>query len=370
MEIRELSDLLQRAGVVDAGSAGLPAHAMLEACAGTVLLNCADREPLLKTAEVLTQLYPEEVAEGLRIVLEAVGAVSGLVRIRNGTQAEAAERMISVYPHLTFVEPLSDCPAGDDEIIAGEASAPEAVILEAETAYRIARAVKYDEPVTEKFVTVSGEIAHSGVYRVPTGTTLRDLVEWANRTLPLNEVRVWLGGPMTGRPGTWDEPVTKTTNGIIVLPRDHSLFRNAGIPASVQLRRAASACDGCGRCTDLCPRSGMGYPIRPHLFMRAAAQRDFSDPSVFLNSTYCSGCGICELYACPQSLSPRSLITEYRERLREKGIKVPAKEEMPANDSAFAEHQSVRGDQIVSAHGLKKYDGKVPAELMSVEMQR
>ena len=264
MEIRELSDLLQRAGVVDAGSAGLPAHAMLEACAGTVLLNCADREPLLKTAEVLTQLYPEEVAEGLRIVLEAVGAVSGLVRIRNGTQAEAAERMISVYPHLTFVEPLSDCPAGDDEIIAGEASAPEAVILEAETAYRIARAVKYDEPVTEKFVTVSGEIAHPGVYRVPTGTTLRDLVEWANRTLPLNEVRVWLGGPMTGRPGTWDEPVTKTTNGIIVLPRDHSLFRNAGIPASVQLRRAASACDGCGRCTDLCPRSGMGYPIRPH----------------------------------------------------------------------------------------------------------
>ena len=344
MEIRELSDLLQRAGVVDAGSAGLPAHAMLEACAGTVLLNCADREPLLKTAEVLTQLYPEEVAEGLRIVLEAVGAVSGLVRIRNGTQAEAAERMISVYPHLTFVEPLSDCPAGDDEIIAGEASAPEAVILEAETAYRIARAVKYDEPVTEKFVTVSGEIAHSGVYRVPTGTTLRDLVEWANRTLPLNEVRVWLGGPMTGRPGTWDEPVTKTTNGIIVLPRDHSLFRNAGIPASVQLRRAASACDGCGRCTDLC--------------------------SVFLNSTYCSGCGICELYACPQSLSPRSLITEYRERLREKDVKVPAKEELPANESFFAEHQSVRGDQIVSALGLKKYDGKVPAELMSVEMQR
>ncbi len=370
MEIRELSDLLQRAGVVDAGSAGLPAHAMLEACAGTVLLNCADREPLLKTAEVLTQLYPEEVAEGLRIVLEAVGAISGLVRIRNGAQTEAAERMISVYPHLTFVEPLSDCPAGDDEIIAREASVPEAVILEAETAYRIARAVKYDEPVTEKFVTVSGEIAHPGVYRVPTGTPLRDLVERANRTLPLNEVRVWLGGPMTGRPGTWDEQVTKTTNGIIVLPRDHSLFRNAGIPASVQLRRAASACDGCGRCTDLCPRSGMGYPIRPHLFMRAAAQRDFSDPSVFLNSTYCSGCGICELYACPQNLSPRSLITEYRERLREKGIKVPAKEAMPANDSAFAEHQSVQGDQIVSALGLKKYDGKVPAELMSVEMQR
>ena len=114
----------------------------------------------------------------------------------------------------------------------------------------------------------------------------------------------------------------------------------------------------------------MGYPIRPHLFMRAAAQRDFSDPSVFLNSTYCSGCGICELYACPQSLSPRSLITEYRERLREKDVKVPAKEELPANESFFAEHQSVRGDQIVSALGLKKYDGKVPAELMSVEMQR
>ena len=85
---------------------------------------------------------------------------------------------------------------------------------------------------------------------------------------------------------------------------------------------------------------------------------------------YCSGCGICELYACPQSLSPRSLITEYRERLREKGIKVPAKEEMPANDSSFEEHQSVRGDQIISALGLGKYDGKVPAELMAVEMQR
>ncbi len=417
MEIRELSGILQRAGVIDAGSAGSPAYAKLEAYAGTILLNCADREPLLAAAEILPQLFPDEVLDGFSIAAEAAGAaaIAGtevaagiaaaagktdrIVRIRQGAYTgPAMKEPMSRHPDLRFMESRNDCPAGDDEIIAREAAAPGAVLLEAETAYRIARAVKYDEPVTEKLVTVSGEIARPGVYRVPIGTPLRVLVGWADRPFreetatqemtaepeemqawqeaPVlkgtslgSDAGIWLGGPMTGRAAGSDEPVTKTTNGVMVLPRNHSLFRNTGISASIQLKRAASVCDGCERCTDLCPRSGVGYPIRPHLFMRAAAQRDFSDPSVFLNTLYCSGCGICELYACPQYLSPRTLINEYRERLSRKGVKVPAETELPGNISSLGRNQRVGRNQIISALGLGEYDIKVPNDLMNVEVE-
>ena len=49
MEIKELADLLQKNGVVGAGGAGFPTYAKLDKRAETILMNCAECEPLLKT---------------------------------------------------------------------------------------------------------------------------------------------------------------------------------------------------------------------------------------------------------------------------------------------------------------------------------
>lgn len=47
MEIKELQDIIQQNGVVGAGGAGFPTYMKLTDKANTILMNCAECEPLL-----------------------------------------------------------------------------------------------------------------------------------------------------------------------------------------------------------------------------------------------------------------------------------------------------------------------------------
>ena len=120
-----------------------------------------------------------------------------------------------------------------------------------------------------------------------------------------------------------EDVVTKTTNAIIVLDQTHPLIQKKQHNTAIDLKRAASACCQCQTCTDLCPRHALGHPIEPHKFMRSAANQDFQELNVFLDTMFCSSCGLCEMYSCPQSLSPRTLIAEYKAGLRKAGVKAP-----------------------------------------------
>ena len=57
--------------------------------------------------------------------------------------------------------------------------------------------------------------------------------------------------------------------------------------------------------------------------MRAVTKGMSSDTEAVLNSFYCSQCGLCELYSCPQDLSPRSIINTVRTELRKQGVTPP-----------------------------------------------
>ncbi|MGN0492299.1 MAG: NADH-quinone oxidoreductase subunit J, partial [Acutalibacteraceae bacterium] len=61
MNISELKGILQNAGVVGAGGAGFPSYAKLNENADTIILNCAECEPLLKLHRQVMQLYAREI---------------------------------------------------------------------------------------------------------------------------------------------------------------------------------------------------------------------------------------------------------------------------------------------------------------------
>ena len=48
MDMKELSNILQQNGIVGAGGAGFPTYAKLNENAETLILNCAECEPLLR----------------------------------------------------------------------------------------------------------------------------------------------------------------------------------------------------------------------------------------------------------------------------------------------------------------------------------
>jgi Na+-translocating ferredoxin:NAD+ oxidoreductase RnfC subunit len=66
-----------------------------------------------------------------------------------------------------------------------------------------------------------------------------------------------------------DDVLTKTTGGLIVLPRDHYLITRRTRPRVEMNRIGKSACDQCSYCTEFCPRYLLGYEVQPHKVMRS-----------------------------------------------------------------------------------------------------
>ena len=118
-------------------------------------------------------------------------------------------------------------------------------------------------------------------------------------------------------------------------------------------------------CTDLCPRNLLGHPIDPKEFMRTATTGVTKDLKPFLDTMFCSGCGVCEMFACPQGLSPRTLINAYKGGLRAKGVTPPERE--IGNTNKARSYRKVSMSRLIQRLGLKKYD--VPAPLTEEEIK-
>lgn len=161
--------------------------------------------------------------------------------------------------------------------------------------------------------------------------------------------------------GAASQPVTKTTNAILVLPEDHLIIQKKNAKASIDLKRAAASCCQCTMCTDLCPRDLLGHPVDPHKFMMAATCKDMQKPDIFLDTMFCSSCGLCEMYSCMQSLSPRSLMAEYKQGLRAHGLK-PPQGVVPKPVGPEREYRKVPMERLMARLDLTQYDREAPLQ--------
>ncbi len=366
MEIASLSKILKESGIVGAGGAGFPTYAKLSDKADTILMNCAECEPLLKLHRQLLKEHVHEILKAFALIQETVQAKEAIIGIKEEYEStiEAIEEYIGEFPSMRVHKLPGAYPMGDEVVLIYEATGkvvrPGGLPIESgvavfnvETVYNVYRAVWEGKPVADKYVSVLGEVEHPVTVRVPIGMRISEVVAMAGRITTPNPVYL-LGGPMMGGFGKDYQPVTKTTNAIIVLPADHSLVLRKTTKFEISVARAASICCQCQCCTDLCPRHALGHPIEPHLFMRAAANRDFKDLNPFLNTMFCSSCGLCELFSCPQGLAPRTMMAQYKAGLRAAGIKPPVVEAAPIKESR--EYRRAWEGRLMARLGLDKYE--------------
>lgn len=369
MDIAKLSTILRENGVVGAGGAGFPTYGKLSANADTILMNCAECEPLLKLHRQLLFEHTYEILQAFALVAETLGVKEAVIGIKKEYEStiRALEEYIDEFPVVRIHKLGNFYPMGDEVVLIYEATGrvvrPGGLPIECgvavfnvETLYNVYRAVWEKHPVTDKFVTVVGEVQNPMTVRVPIGMAIRDVVSYAD-PVAMNDPQYLIGGPMMGSFGNGNQPVTKTTNAVIILPKDHTLVykKRPNIPQAI--RRAASSCCQCHTCTDLCPRHALGHPISPHLFMRAAANKDFQTTAPYLNTLFCSSCGLCEVFSCPQGLAPRSIMAEYKKGLRNNGIKPPEINAVPMNESR--EYKRVPEERLLARLGLAQYNKDV-----------
>ena len=372
MEIKELADILQRNGVVGAGGAGFPTYAKLDKRAETIIMNCAECEPLLKLHRQLLEKHADEIVSVFHLIMETVGAKEAIIGIKKAYKKtiEALKGVIPQYPGVRLGLLDEVYPAGDEVVliyeVTGKVVRPSGLPIESgvivfnvETLYNLYRALHKQEPVVDKLVSVVAEVNSPVTVRMPLGATVEEAVALAGGARIKNPV-YFVGGPMMGNimPGT--APITKTTNAILVLPENHYLVQRKRANTEVMLKRAAASCCQCSMCTDLCPRHLLGHPIQPHLFMRAATCKDVQDPNIFLDTFFCCSCGLCELYSCFQGLSPRTLMAEYKNGLRAAGIKAPQVQAAPV--SPAREFRKAPMKRLMARLDLAKYDVSAPLQ--------
>ncbi len=372
MLIDELKNIARNNGIVGAGGAGFPAYAKMTEKADTVILNCVECEPLLKLHRQLLATHTEEIIQMLDEVRESFGAKEAVIGIKSEyvTTIKAIEEVIGDFPKVRICALRAAYPMGDEVVLIYEATGrvikpgglpidENVVVYNVETMYNLYRAVHLNIPVTNKLVSIVGEIDHPLTVRVPLGTTVKEAISLAGKVTVEDPVYV-MGGPMMGRLGTDNTVITKTTNAIIILPKDHHVVVRMNKNLEIEKRRASSSCCQCRTCTDMCSRHALGHPIEPHKIMRAVANHDISDLSVFVNSAYCSGCGICEKYACPQGLSPKSIIQEFKGALRGAGIKVEKIDPAPVAEDR--ELRKLPVHRLAARLDLARYDKPAPFE--------
>jgi Na+-translocating ferredoxin:NAD+ oxidoreductase RnfC subunit len=379
----DIVDNVRAAGVVGAGGAGFPTHVKLQFEAEQVLANGASCEPLLNSDPFLVEAFAEDVLNGLGTVMAVANAGLGKICIKSKHQraVSAIEEKLASGGHgrIQLAELEDFYPAGDEFILVNEVLGkivPEGgiplnvltVVCNVESLLNVSRAMK-GKPVTDRYLTVCGEVATPMICRAPIGTPAEEIIQAAGGTT-MGDTAVVMGGPMMGRVlGSSAEPVVKTTSGIIALPRHHNVVRDKQKDLERMRFVAKSACTQCSRCTELCPRNLIGHSLEPHKIMRHLAYTPGMTGDILEDALICSECGVCEKFACPMMLSPREINAAIKRKLMAEGVKREPKRET-YRVSPFKDTRKVPISRLLERLDVKKYDTHPPFSDVSIRPDR
>jgi len=307
--IEEIRNKIQDAGIVGLGGAAFPTHVKLtpppEKPINTVILNGCECEPYLTSDYRLMMEKTSDCIYGLKTIMKAVKAKRGFVAIENNKSKAIAliREKLKKEGNIKVISLKTKYPQGAEKMLISSILKKEVpsgglpldvgiVVDNVGTAVAISEAIKWDKPLIERVITVSG----SGVRRkvnllVPIGTPLSYIIEKCGG-LKKRVRKVIMGGPMMGiTQYTLNIPVIKGTSGILILAEEETK------------KVEEEPCIKCARCVDYCPM-GLLPTVLAHL-----VKEEKWDELEKYHIMDCFECGCCS-YVCPSKIPLVQLIKQ------------------------------------------------------------
>ncbi|TCS38880.1 electron transport complex subunit RsxC [Reinekea marinisedimentorum] len=297
-------EMIQRildAGIVGLGGAGFPSGVKLRLAkqkgVHTLLINGGECEPYLTCDDRLMQEHASEVVAGIELMVRAIGAKEALVAVEDNKprSIEALSHAASEIENISVKVVPSLYPMGSERhlikavtgktVAPGELSVALGILVHnVATARAVYHALRFNRPLIERVITVSGGgIEQPKNLVVPIGTPVSDLLT-ACGGLTMSAQRLVAGGPMMGQviPSPYT-PVDKSIGGLLALNEQ-------------EVRDDQSHdCLRCGRCVSACPMGLMPFQMAAH--SRVSDYEGAQDYG--LNN--CLLCGACS-YVCPSRI--------------------------------------------------------------------
>jgi Na+-translocating ferredoxin:NAD+ oxidoreductase RnfC subunit len=336
-----------------------------------VIANGAECEPLIHKDAELMKHFPAEILSGMAAMMKATGAASGKFGIKS-KNAEALARLQAAAraEKIEFVMLGDFYPSGDEFELVYSATGrliPPAglplhvgcVVNNVETLYNVHQAAR-GVPVTGKFVSIAGAVNQPKSFWAPVGTPFRELLALVGGA-KVADFGVFVSGLMMG----WltfdlDDVVTKTTGGLIVLPRDHYLISRRDRSQAQMNHIGKSACDQCSYCTEFCPRYLLGYEVMPHKVMRSLGFTLTGSENWNQWAELCCACGLCTLYACPEDLYPKEACDQGKHDRRAAGLKFV--QQKPVQVHPMKEYRRVPLSMLRKRLKVEEYEAETPFE--------
>ncbi|HUP04145.1 MAG TPA: 4Fe-4S dicluster domain-containing protein, partial [Bryobacteraceae bacterium] len=306
---------------------------------------------------------------GMLSMMNATGATAGKfgIKTKNAESLEALKHHLN-SDRIEFVLLGDFYPSGDEyELVytaTGRLIPPAGIPLQVgcvvnnvETLYNVHQAER-DIPVTGKFLSVCGAVKEPKSFWAPVGITFRELIHLAGGATAA-DFGVFVSGLMMGTlTFDLDDVVTKTTGGLIVLPREHYMLTRKTRSQQEMNRIGKSACDQCSYCTEFCPRYLLGYEVQPHKVMRSLAFSATGADIWNQWSELCCACGLCTLYACPEDLYPKEACDDGKRAQRAAGLKFV--QQRPVQPHPMKEYRRVPLAQLRRRLQVEEYEKETP----------
>ena len=234
VRLEKTDDYLQKikdAGIVGVGGAGFPTGIKFSTKipGGYVIANAAECEPILGHNVKFMEEHPEVVVRGLKYIMELTDAKEGYIAIKTKYRKAllALGKACKDEPNISVKILPNMYPAGDERVIVRETLGvilqpgqlpleANAIISNVETIKHVVNAIEEDKPLIDKDLTVGGRVQNPSIFMdVPIGLPISVFIEKAGGYInPHGEIV--RGGPFTGRPAREEEPINKTTGGLLV----------------------------------------------------------------------------------------------------------------------------------------------------------
>ncbi len=294
----EILNRIKEAGVVGMGGAGFPTHVKLSPKEPEkiefIIANCAECEPYLTADYRRMMETPEELVEGMKIVLRLFEGAKGILGVEDNKPDAIAklQELTKDEPRVEVMPLQTKYPQGGERQLIYATTKREinstmlpadagCIVDNVETLISIYHAVKFGKPVMERIFTVTGDaVIKPGNFLYCIGMSYAELLEAAGGFKEQPE-KIISGGPMMGfSMFELEIPTTKTSSSLLCFLKDE-------VAAS-----ETTACINCGRCVGACPEQ-----IIPS---KLAKMSEFGDKAAFekWNGMECIECGSCS-YICP-----------------------------------------------------------------------
>ena len=211
----EILNRIKEAGVVGMGGAGFPTHVKLSPKEPEkiefIIANCAECEPYLTADYRRMMETPEELVEGMKIVLRLFEGAKGILGVEDNKPDAIAklQELTKDEPRVEVMPLQTKYPQGGERQLIYATTKREinstmlpadagCIVDNVETLISIYHAVKFGKPVMERIFTVTGDaVVKPGNFLYCIGMSYAELLEAAGGFKEQPE-KIISGGPMMG----------------------------------------------------------------------------------------------------------------------------------------------------------------------------